>query len=85
MLRLNTRLPEESNIVLRGEGGKWGESGGARTEPAELCRGPQTPQQSFLSSVTRGEEGCEILLPAAHSWAAGPGSAGNSRGFVIPG
>ena len=88
MLRLNPLLPEEKDIILRGEGGKWGEGGQARTEPAELSRGLPgarlAPEQSFPSSTKRREEACEILLLLAHSWTSSPGPAGTSRGFVIP-
>lgn len=87
MLRLNPLLPREKDSVLRGEEGKCGEGGQARTEPAELSRGLPgallAPQQSFPSSVKRGEEACEILLLPAHSWASSPSPAGTSHGFGI--
>lgn len=65
-----------------------GEGGQARTEPAELSQGLPGArlalEQSFPSSVKRGEEACEILLLLALSWASSPGPAGTSSGFVIP-
>lgn len=61
MLRLNSLLPKEKDIILRREGGKWGEGGRGRRELAELSRGlpgaPLAPEQSFPSSVKREEGG----------------------------
>lgn len=55
MLRLTPPLPKEKGINLRGGGGKRGEGGKARTEPAGRSRGLPgarlAPEQSFPSSA----------------------------------